>query len=75
MDLAGMIGALEARVEVLEAGRSPSPDAYPAYVPGQIYRIGSTVTYQGKQYRCIAPEGSICTWSPEDYPAYWEPLT
>lgn len=26
----------------------------------------------GSVYTCIAPAGVVCTWSPDEYPAYWE---
>ena len=45
---------------------------YPEYVVGKYYYNGDKVTFEGEQYVCIAPEGTVCVWSPKDYPAYWE---
>lgn len=36
------------------------------------YYNGDKITYQGKHYTCIAPEGIACTWPPDVYPAYWQ---
>lgn len=41
------------------------------YVAGKWYRTGDTVSFENKTYVCIAPEGMVCTWSPAEYPAYW----
>lgn len=41
------------------------------YVAGKWYYAGDKVTWDGKVYECIAPEGVVCVWSPGDYPAYW----
>lgn len=51
----------------------PSVDinAIPEYEAGKWYYAGDTVKHKGKVYTCTAPEGQVCVWSPEDYPAYW----
>lgn len=36
------------------------------------YKNGDKVTYKNKKYLCIAPDGVACTWSPEEYPSYWQ---
>ena len=36
------------------------------------YFAGDLVSFGGKAYKCIAPEGVACVWSPEVMPAYWE---
>ena len=33
---------------------------------------GAGVTFESKKYDCIAPEGVVCTWSPAEYPTYWQ---
>lgn len=82
------IKALEERVKALEDAKSESADGktdeteeggaedteptYPEYEPGKWYRNGDMVSFDGKVYKCIAPEGIVCVWSPADYPAYWE---
>lgn len=42
------------------------------YETGKWYYAGDRVTFEGKVYECIAPEGVVCVWNPNDYPAYWE---
>lgn len=36
------------------------------------YYYGRLVTYNGKTYKCIAPEGMACVWSPDVMPDYWQ---
>lgn len=62
---------LESRVRALEGGDTPT-QAAEEYKPGKWYYAGNRVTFQGKVYTCIAPEGTVCVWSPADYPAYWQ---
>lgn len=50
-------------------------DEYPAYEPGKWYYRGDNCSENGKNYTCIAPEGQVCTWSPSEYPAYWQEVT
>lgn len=73
--LQAQIEALAARVAALE-GEAPAQEEYPAYVQPtgshDAYHAGDTVTFNGKQYLCIAPEGIAVVWSPDTYPAYWE---
>ena len=74
------IKALEARVAALEAGESPEPapepDEWPEYVQPtgahDAYHNGDKITYNGKKYICIAPEGTACVWTPDGYPPYWQ---
>lgn len=79
--LQAQIDALAERVAVLEGKVEPAdPDApaeeYPAYVQPtgahDAYHAGDKVTFNGKHYECIAPEGVAVVWSPDVYPAYWE---
>lgn len=42
------------------------------YVVGKWYRAGDVCMFKGNVYECIAPEGMVCTWSPDEYPAYWQ---
>ncbi len=62
---------LTARVEKLE-GAEPPAQQYPEYVAGQSYYNGDLITYVGKKYKCVYPEGLPCVWSPADYPAGWQ---
>ena len=36
------------------------------------YHKDDKITFEGKKYICIAPDGVACVWSPTDYPAYWQ---
>ena len=78
VDLLAKITELEQRVRALEsanaepdAGDEPATDA-PEFVVGKWYYAGDKVTFEGKAYTCVAPDGTTCVWSPKDYPAYWE---
>ena len=44
---------------------------YPPYEVGKWYQNGDIVSFDGKNYKCIAPIGTVCVWSPTEYPAYW----
>lgn len=70
------IDALAERVAKLE-GQKPTEE-YPQFVQPtgghDAYYAGAAVTFDGKKYICIAPEGVAVVWSPEVYPAYWEEL-
>lgn len=47
---------------------------YPDYVAGKWYQSGDIVSFDGKNYKCIAPIGTVCVWSPTEYPSYWVEL-
>jgi hypothetical protein len=79
--LQAQIDALAERVAALEGKVEPAdPDApaeeYPAYVQPtgahDAYHAGDKVTFNGKRYICIAPEGVAVVWAPDVYPDYWE---
>ena len=73
VDVLVKLTELDERVRKLEQGGTAKPTDKPAeYTPGKWYYAGDRVTYQGKVYTCIAPEGQVCTWSPTDYSAYWK---
>ena len=71
------IKALSARVEKLEAGKtpepSPEPEEWPAWVQPtgahDCYNTGDKVTYNGQHY-VSKIDGNV--WSPEAYPQGWE---
>ena len=51
----------------------PEPDVeYPEYVAGKWYYEDDKITHNGQKYVCIAPDGVVCVWSPDEYPAYWQ---
>lgn len=54
----------------------PEPEEWPEYKDPtgahDAYHNGDKVTFEGKHYICIAPEGTACVWSPAVYPDYWQ---
>ena len=68
---------LDERVKALEdkavTGGETGGDAeeYPEYIAGKWYYAGDKITFGGEAYECCAPDGQVCTWSPVEYPAYW----
>lgn len=54
----------------------PEPEEWPPYKDPtgahDAYHNGDKVTFGGKHYICIAPEGVACVWSPTVYPGYWQ---
>ena len=73
--LQAQIDALAERVARLEGGNAPAEE-YPQYVQPtgshDAYHKGDKVTFQGKRYICVAPEGVAVVWDPDTYPDYWE---
>lgn len=64
---------LERRVTALESGSVPTVSETPKeYVPGMWCYGGDKVMFKGEIRTCTAPEGVVCTWSPDEYPAYWD---
>ena len=63
---------LEKRVRALESGSTEPGETYLDYVAGKWYYNGDKITFEGGKYKCIAPDGAVCTWSPTEYPTYWE---
>lgn len=45
---------------------------YPPYESGVWYYRDDVVSFDGQNYKCIATDGVVCTWSPSEYPLYWE---
>ena len=79
--LQAQIDALAERVAKLEGKAEPadpnSPtEEYPEYVQPtgghDAYHNGDKVTFNGKHYVCVAPEGVAVVWSPDTYPSYWQ---
>lgn len=50
-------------------------EEFPEYVAGTWYYAGNIVNFEGEAHICVAPEGQVCTWSPAEYPAYWQKYT
>lgn len=64
---------LDKRVSALENKEPSEPsEEYPEYVVGKWYYKDDKITFEGEKYVCIAPQGQVYTWSPSDYPSYWE---
>lgn len=72
-DIVAKLLELEERVRKLEQGEAPNTptDGYPEYVVGKWYYAGDKISFGGKNYVCDAPDGAVCTWNPDEYPAYW----
>lgn len=77
IDVMAKLIDLESRVRILEEGKvnEGTTEDIPKteeYTIGKWYYRGDRVTFNSNTYICIAPEGVVCTWSPSEYPAYWE---
>lgn len=76
-DIMAQLEDHENRLRKLEAGSEgggaqPSTE-YPEFVPNRVYVKGDKVTFEGRKYVCILNEYTDrTTWSPKDYPAYWQ---
>lgn len=75
MDLVAKVADLEKRVKILEEQKTSDgeevTETYEPFVEGKWYYNGDKISFEGKNYRCIAPEGVACVWSPSAYPNYW----
>ena len=71
VDVMAKLMELEDRLRKLEQGEAPEQEDYPEYVVGKWYYAGDKISYSGKNYVCAAPEGAVCNWNPDEYPAYW----
>lgn len=84
IDVRRMLLEHESRLRALEEklGMTDKPETdegsaqiVPEYAEGKWYYAGDKVTWEGKVYECIAPEGVVCVWSPSAYPSYWREVT
>lgn len=89
VELEQLVKALQEEVELLkQAGEEPvepeeptdpeepeEPVLYPEYVAGKWYYAGDVCSENGENFVCVAPDKQVCTWSPSQYPAYWEKVT
>lgn len=68
---------LEQRIIALEKEDGAKPnveEAVTVFVEGKWYYTGDKCVWNGKTYTCVAPEGVVCVWSPDVYPAFWEEI-
>lgn len=74
VDVLKKLEEIENRLRALEGQMESggAAETVPEYQAGKWYYTGDKVTFDGKTYTCIAPDGVACVWSPADYPAYWE---
>ena len=76
IDILAKLEELDKRLKVLENAQTeteePAEANYPEYQAGKWYYNGDIVMFEGKAYKCIAPDKQVCTWNPVEYPAYWE---
>ena len=74
IDVLTKLEELDRRVKALEDlhASAPSTEEVPGYEVGKWYYNGDKVTFEGSVYECIAPMSYPCTWSPSEYPAYWQ---
>ena len=74
IDVLNKLEDLDKRVKALEEAKADAPttEAVEPYMVGKWYYNGDKVTFDGSVYECIAPVGYPCTWSPSEYPAYWQ---
>ena len=75
-DVIAKLNDLETRVRALENAAATDPseptEEYPEYVAGKRYYNGDKCSFENENYICIAPAGTVCVWSPTEYPAYWQ---
>jgi hypothetical protein len=75
-DLEKRVTALENKEEIDKPVDDETEEiTYPPYEAGKWYQNGDIVSFDEKNYKCIAPIETVCVWSPTDYPAYWEMIT
>ena len=48
------------------------PTGSTTWVAGHAYKVGDTVTYNGKTYRCLQAHTSMAGWEPPNAPALWQ---
>lgn len=78
IDVLKSLYELNRRVTELEKKLADAPKedetetpTYPPYEVGKWYENGDIISFDGSNYKCIAPIGTVCVWSPTEYPAYW----
>jgi hypothetical protein len=79
IDVMQKLEELDKRMKVVEemlANNDTDSDdtevVYADYEVGKWYYNGDIVRFEDVLYKCVAPDGVVCVWSPSDYPTYWE---
>lgn len=79
IDVTQKLEELDKRMKVVEemlANNDNNSDdtevVYADYEVGKWYYNGNIVKFEDVLYKCVAPDGVVCVWSPTEYPAYWE---
>lgn len=73
IDIMQKLIELEKRILSLE-NNDETTEIIDEFVVGKWYYTGNKVSFEGKNYECIAPIGVACVWSPIDYPSYWKEI-
>lgn len=74
------VRALEQRVAALEGGTQGGTQGSTGDIPAFVqptgahdaYYNGDRVSYNGTNYKCVAPDGVACVWAPDVMPDYWQ---
>ena len=75
IDVMNKLLELEARVKALEESKEPQQEeSYAEFEVGKWYYAGDKISFNGKNYECVAPQGVVCVWNPNDYPTYWKEI-
>lgn len=79
IDVTQKLEELDKRMKVVEemlANNNNNSDdtevVYADYEVGKWYYNGNIIKFEDVLYKCVAPDGVVCVWSPTEYPAYWE---
>ena len=69
-DVLAKLVELEKRIEALEKVEveEQTEETYEEFVSGKWYYNGKKISFDGKNYVCIAPDGATCVWNPAEYP-------
>jgi chitodextrinase len=55
-------------------GNPPTQGAGTTWVANHAYKIGDTVTYNGRSYRCLQSHTSLVGWEPPNVGALWQAI-
>ena len=72
LELDMRVKVLEEKIANMENNDTSNDVTYADFEVGKWYYNGDYIAFDGKNYKCIAPDGVVCVWSPTEYPTYWE---